>query len=191
MHATEVRTFLNGINPLALKPPGVSSNELFLTEQVECGPVFDVVPYVLADGYTLNLTTTASVTEFLGYDKPTNSVTVYIDGKKQTVPVPLPKFRTQKISTVVNLWDNQTLVLGGPVTSATQIIKHKVPLIADLPLIGWMFQSQTENSVKKKLMVFVTATIVDPAGNRVHSEDGLPFNPNTVPRQPKISSPSR
>jgi general secretion pathway protein D len=190
MHATEIRTFLNGINPLALKPPGVSSNELFLTKQVECGPILDVVPYVLSDGYTINLTTTASVTEFLGYDKPTNSVTVYIDGKKQTVPVPLPKFRTQKISTVVNLWDNQTLVLGGSVTSATQITKEKVPLIADLPLVGRLFQSQTENSVENKLMVFVTATIVDPAGNRVHSDDELPFKPNTIPSQPKISSPS-
>jgi beta-lactamase regulating signal transducer with metallopeptidase domain/type II secretory pathway component GspD/PulD (secretin) len=191
MHATEVRTFLNGINPLALKPPGVSSNELFLTEQVECGPVFDVVPSVLADGYTISLRTTASVTEFLGYDKPTNSVTVYINGKKQTVQVPLPKFRTQKISTVVNLWDNQTLVLGGPVTSAVQTTKHKVPLLGDLPLLGGLFRSQTENSVKKQLMVFVTATIVDPAGNRAHSDDGLPFKPSTVPPQPQISSPSR
>jgi Flp pilus assembly secretin CpaC/tetratricopeptide (TPR) repeat protein len=191
MHATEIRTFLNGINPLALKPPGVSSNELFLTKQVECGPILDVVPYVLSDGYTINLTTTASVTEFLGYDKATNSVTVYIDGKKQTVPVPLPKFRTQKISTVVNLWDDQTLVLSGPVTSATQTINNKVPLLADLPLIGGWFQSQTESSVEKKLMVFVTATIVDPAGNRVHSDDELPFNPNKFPPQPQLSTPSR
>jgi type II secretory pathway component GspD/PulD (secretin)/beta-lactamase regulating signal transducer with metallopeptidase domain len=170
-----------------------SSNSPSFVPQIgkmEIGPVVDVVPYVLSDGYTINLTVTASVTEFLGYAKPTNSLIAYINGHKQTVPVPLPKFRTQKISTVVNLWDNQTLVLGGPVTSATETIKHKVPLLADLPLIGGWFQSQTENSVEKKLMVFVTATIVDPAGNRVHSDDGLPFNPSTVPQQPQFSSPS-
>jgi type II secretory pathway component GspD/PulD (secretin) len=190
MRATVIQTVLTNINPLALKPPGVSSNELFLTEQVECGPVFDVVPSVLADGYTINLTTTASVTEFLGYDIPTNSVTVYINGKKQTVPVPFPKFRTQKISTVVNLWDNQTLVLGGPVTSAVQTTKNKVPLLGDLPLVGGLFRSQTEISVENHLMVFVTATIVDPAGNRVHSDDELPFKPNTIPLQPKIPTPS-
>jgi type II secretory pathway component GspD/PulD (secretin)/beta-lactamase regulating signal transducer with metallopeptidase domain len=193
MRATDIMTVLTNINPLALKPPGVSNNELFLTQQVECGPVFDVVPFVLSDGYTINLTATASVTEFLGYDKPTNSVTVYIDGKKQTVPVPLPKFSTQKISTVVNLWDNQTLVLGGPVTSTTQITKEKVPIIDDLPLIGRLFRSQTENSVKKQLMVFVTATIVDQAGNRVHSEKDVPFNPSTIPVQAPVDhfTPSR
>jgi beta-lactamase regulating signal transducer with metallopeptidase domain/Flp pilus assembly secretin CpaC len=193
MRATDIVTVLTNINPLALKLPGVSStnNDLFMTEQVGCGPVFDVVPYVLSDGYTLNLTTTASVTEFLGYDTATNSVTVYIDGHKQTVPVPLPKFRTQKISTVVNLWDDQTLVLGGPVTSAVQTTKDKVPLLGDLPLVGRLFQNQTKNSVEKRLMVFVTATIVDPAGNRVHSDSELPFNPSTIPPQPEISIPSR
>jgi type II secretory pathway component GspD/PulD (secretin)/beta-lactamase regulating signal transducer with metallopeptidase domain len=190
MRATDIMTVLTNINPLALKPPGVSSNELFLTQKVECGPVFDVVPYVLSDGYTINLAAFTTLLEFLGYDKPTNSVTVYIDGKKQTVPVPLPKFHTQKISTVVNLWDNQTLVLGGPVTLAVQITKDKVPLLGDLPLVGGLFRSQTENSVKKQLMVFVTATIVDPAGNRAHSDDELPSNP---PPQPPINSfnPSR
>jgi type II secretory pathway component GspD/PulD (secretin)/beta-lactamase regulating signal transducer with metallopeptidase domain len=193
MRATDIHTVPTGINPLALKPPGVSSNELFLTEQVECGPVFDVVPYVLSDRYTINLTTTASVIEFLGYDKPTNSVTAYINGKKQTVPVPLPKFRTQKISTVVNLWDNQTLVLSGPVTSVIQPAMDKVPLLGDLPLVGGLFRSQSKTGIKteKQLMVFVTATIVDPAGNRAHSDDNLPFNPTTIPPQPQTSSPSR
>ena len=33
-------------------------------------------------------------------------------------------------------------------------------------------------------MIFVTATIVDPAGNRVHSDDELPFAQSTIPPQP-------
>jgi hypothetical protein len=32
-------------------------------------------------------------------------------------------------------------------------------------------------------MIFVTATIIDPAGNRVHSDDELPFA-QPVPAQP-------
>ncbi|MGO8763517.1 MAG: M56 family metallopeptidase [Limisphaerales bacterium] len=184
MRATDVLTVLTGINPLALKPPGVSSNELFLKEQVASGPVIDVVPCVLADGYTLNLNTTASLTEFLGYNQPTNSVTVYINGKKQTVSVPLPKFRTTKMSALVNLYDNQTLVLSGPVVSVIQTIKDQVPLLDDLPLIGRLFRSQTETSVKKNLMVFMTATMVDPAGNRVRTDDELRFVSSSIPTQP-------
>jgi len=171
MRATDRLTALTGINPLALKPPGVSSNELFLTEQVECGPVLDVVPYVLSDGYTVNLTTTASMIEFLGYAKSTNSVTAYVDGQTQTVPVPLPKFRIRKMSALVNLWDGQTMILGKP----------------DEQFTGPAGKSDDD---KKELLVFVTATVVDPAGNRLHSVDELPFNPSTTPPQPKFPSPS-
>jgi len=62
-----------------------------------------------------------------------------------------------------------------------------------LPLVGGLFRSQSKTGIKteKQLMVFVTATIVDPAGNRAHSDDNLPFNPTTIPPQPQTSSPSR
>ena len=39
------------------------------------------------------------------------------------------------------------------------------------------------HAVKKNLMIFVTATIVDPAGNRVHSPDEMPFAQSTTPEQ--------
>jgi hypothetical protein len=32
-------------------------------------------------------------------------------------------------------------------------------------------------------MIFVTPTIIDPAGNRYHSDDEMPFNPNVIPAQ--------
>lgn len=37
---------------------------------------------------------------------------------------------------------------------------------------------------KKRLFVFVTVTIIDPAGNRVHSDEDLPFAADSVPKQP-------
>jgi len=39
-----------------------------ITQQVETGPILDVVPYVLADGYTINLALIPSLTDFNGYD---------------------------------------------------------------------------------------------------------------------------
>ena len=50
----------------------------------------------------------------------------------------------------------------------------------------WFADAEKKNSdADKQLLVFVTATIVDPAGNRVHSDDALPFNPSTIPPQPR------
>ncbi|MBU6410813.1 MAG: hypothetical protein KGR98_10550, partial [Verrucomicrobia bacterium] len=82
--------------------------------------------------------------------------------------------------------DNQTVVLGGLISSAINSTKDKIPFLGDLPVVGRLFQSQSKESVRKNLMIFVTATIVDPAGNRVHSDSELPFNPVTIPPQPVV-----
>jgi general secretion pathway protein D len=62
-------------------------------------------------------------------------------------------------------------------------------MLGDLPLLGRLFQSQSKNTEKKNLMIFVTATIVDPAGSRVHSDDELPFAQSAVPAQPAENVP--
>ncbi len=170
MKATDI---VNVVTNYALVENSTNPSVIPKIGKFETGPVVDVVPHVYSDEYTINLTTTASVFEFLGYDKPTNSVTAYKNGLKLTVPLPLPKFRTENMSADVNLFDGQTLVLSGPVTSATQTTKNKTPLLGDLPLVGRLFRSQTENLVENRLMVFVTVEIVDPAGNRLHSDDEM------------------
>ena len=85
----------------------------------------------------------------------------------------------------MNVWDNQTVVIGGLISSPIQSTKDKVPVLGDIPLMGRLFQSQCKNTPRKNLMIFVTATIVDPAGNRVHTDDELPFAQNAIPPQPR------
>jgi general secretion pathway protein D len=151
-------------------------------QQVEIGPVLDVIPVVLSDGYTINLTLIPSLTEFSGYD-PSPSIPGVNVANVVMIPTILPHFTVRQVIGTVNIWDNQTVVLGGLISSTVQSTKDKVPMLGDLPLVGRLFQSQTKASVKKNLMIFVTATIVDPAGNRVHSDDELPFAQSTIPPQ--------
>jgi general secretion pathway protein D len=159
------------------------------TQQVETGPVLDVVPDVLSDGYTINLTLIPSLTEFAGYDTPppVSAVSGQIGGLNVVqLPVVLPDFTVRQVVTTVNIWDNQTIVIGGLISSATVSTQDKVPVMGDLPLVGNLFQSKSKTIAKKNLMIFVTATIVDPAGNRVHSDDELPFAQTGIPSQPAV-----
>jgi general secretion pathway protein D len=156
----------------------------YTTQPVETGPILDVVPYVLSDGYTINLALIPSVTEFTGYETPPTIPDVTGNLNVVQLPVVLPSFTVRQVVTTVNVWDNQTVVIGGLISSAVLSTKDKVPAIGDLPMIGRLFQSQSKQTVKKNLMIFVTATIVDPAGNRVHSDDDLPFAQTTIPPQP-------
>jgi general secretion pathway protein D len=163
--------------------PGTSAIT-FQTQPVETGPILDVVPYVLSDGFTVNLALIPSVTVFNGYDTPPVIPSVTGNLNVVQLPVVLPDFTVRQVVTTVNVWDNQTVVIGGLISSTVETIKDKVPVIGDLPFAGRLFQSQSKTTEKNNLIIFVTATIVDPAGNRVHSDDEMPFAQNSIPPQP-------
>jgi general secretion pathway protein D len=171
--AVQAQVINNPVQPSAITPQ---------QQQVEVGPVLDVVPCVLSDGFTINLTLIPSLTEFAGYDTPPTIPGVNVANVVQ-VPTILPDFIVRQVVTTVNIWDHQTIVLGGLISSSIQSTKDKVPMLGDLPLVGRLFQSQSKTTSRKNLMIFVTATIVDPAGNRVHSDDELPFAQSTIPPQ--------
>ncbi|MGH7941432.1 MAG: type II secretion system protein GspD [Limisphaerales bacterium] len=165
--------------------PGVSAITPTV-QQVETGPILDVVPDVLSDGYTINLTLIPSLIEFTGYETPPSLGSFSASGLNVVLlPTALPAFSVRETTTTVNVWDGQTVVLGGLVYS--QIIEEKdtVPVIGDIPILGRLFQSEQKTETKRNLMIFVTPTIIDPAGNRVHSDDELPFAQNSVPKQPQ------
>ena len=114
-----------------------------------------MVPYVLSDGYTINLTLIPQVLQFLQYD-PVPTVPGYtptvcdLQRRRPTLPTVLPHFTVREIVTEVNIWDNQTVVLGGLISSAINTTKDKVPFLGDLPLVGRLFQSQSKTIVKEE-----------------------------------------
>jgi beta-lactamase regulating signal transducer with metallopeptidase domain len=86
-----------------------STNVVPQIGKVEIGPTIDIIPYVLADGYTINLAAIPQLLEFLGYDKiPVPNKT----GQNVSLPTVLPHFRARQTVADVNLWDGQTMVLG-------------------------------------------------------------------------------
>jgi general secretion pathway protein D len=164
--------------------PGVSAITP-VVQQVETGPILDVIPDVLSDGYTINLTLIPSLIEFQGYQSPPSLGSFTTAGLNVVLlPTALPQFSVREATTTVNLWDGQTVVLGGLVSSEVGEEKDSVPVLGDVPILGRLFQSNQKTEDKRNLMIFVTATLIDPAGNRIHSDDELPFAQAGVPQQP-------
>ena len=126
---------------------------------VETGPILDVIPRVLSDGYTIELPVIASVVEFLGYAQSTNTTPAYNSaGQEIDVPTVSPQFRVQSTTNSVNLFDDQTLVIG-----LKDNQDQTDAAFAEL-------DGSKSNSLNRHTLVFVTATIIDPAGNRVHED---------------------
>ena len=165
------------------------------TETLPFGPTLDVIPYVSADGFSIQMTLIPSMAEFVGYDPPGPFATILQSisgGAGANAPLvailPLPHFRIRQVTTSVNVWDGQTVVLGGLISEDVSKMKDQVPILGDIPLLGRLFRTEISQTQKKNLLIFVTPTIIDPAGNRYHSEDEMPYAQNGFPVQPKLSA---
>jgi len=184
MRVTQVMTVIDGINPQALTPPGLSSidgtnllNVFNLTKR-EFGPVFDVIPRVMSDGFVVNLQIKASSDVYAGSFPQTNgpgvrNVIIYVNGVPEQSPLPLmpATVMERQFMAHANLYDGQTLLLSHPFDPRT------------------LEPVEKPGQKSKHLLVLVTATIVDPAGNRVHADDDLPFAQDHVPPAYDASEP--
>jgi general secretion pathway protein D len=151
------------------------------------GPTLDVIPYVSADDFTVQMTIIPTVTEFIGYDSANQFVPQATSGGQSiTAVLPLPHFRVRQVVTSASVWDAQTLVIGGLITDSVTKINDQVPVLGDIPLLGRLFQSQSNSKSKKNLLIFVTPTIVNPDGTRFHSDDEMPFAQTSFPPQKAI-----
>lgn len=159
-----------------------------ITQALSFGQVLDVVPFVSADGYTIQLNVVPTFTEFLGYDQDVARQFRTVVPNLPVQDTPLPRFRVRQVATTAIVWDGQTVVLGGLIAENVKKTREKIPVLGDIPFVGRLFRSETADSTKKNLVIFVTPTIIDPAGNRIHSVDNLPYDPNRIPEQ-KATTP--
>ena len=67
---------------------------------------------------------------------------------------------TQEISTQVLVENGETLVLGGIYQQEITTGIQKVPLLGDIPYLGYLFRNSVEQSKKAELLIFVTPRIV-------------------------------
>jgi general secretion pathway protein D len=66
--------------------------------------------------------------------------------------------RTIKTNIVVNSGD--TAVLGGLIRDEESIDETKVPILGDIPVLGWLFKSRLMTKKKINLVVFITPRII-------------------------------
>jgi type II secretory pathway component GspD/PulD (secretin)/tetratricopeptide (TPR) repeat protein len=151
------------------------------TTQLSLGPTLDVLPFVSADEFSVQMTLIPSVINFIGYDNPGQFVpqASVPGGSTLTAVLPLPHFTLRQVVTSVSVWDAQTVVLGGLMTDSISRTKDEIPLLGDLPFVGQLFRSESSLKNKKNLMVFVTPTIINPDGTRYHSDEEFPFAPGS------------
>jgi len=70
---------------------------------------------------------------------------------------------TSKVETETNMIvrDGETIMLGGMLFQKESLVKRKLPLLGDLPLVGGLFQHNDAEQANSELIVFVTPFVID------------------------------
>lgn len=76
-----------------------------------------------------------------------------------------PTTSKRSASTTVVVKDSQTMVIGGLIRDNVTSATSKVPLLGDIPLLGWLFKSKTTHVEKTNLMIFITPYIIKTEGD--------------------------
>ncbi len=142
----------------------------------DIGVLLEVTPTVENDGYTIGLDLRPQVLEFRGYDTEHNVLTTLDNGAEIEWKFNMPIIAARTVETSVVIYNGETVVLGGMINEKVEEFVDSVPILSDVPLIGRLFENSGERTVKRNLLVFVTARLVDPAGQPLREKEsqGIP-----------------
>jgi general secretion pathway protein D len=117
-------------------------------EFVSAGVTLTVSPHISADNY-LRLEIELEVSSFTG--------------TAGAVGLPPPRITNNLVSTVA-LPNGYTVVMGGLIGDEETVSEDKIPLLGDIPAIGYLFKSKTRRKIKRNLFIFVTPHILRQQG---------------------------
>lgn len=78
----------------------------------------------------------------------------------QSGSIALPRVASSTIATTVLLSSGQTAVLGGLVTRTQSDTEIKLPLLGDIPFLGYLFKNKVTSDSKTTLIVFITPNVI-------------------------------
>ena len=78
-----------------------------------------------------------------------------------------PVVDTRGCETQVRIKNGETVVLGGLIEDDHKVDVKKVPVLGDIPLLGNLFRNRYVYRIKRNLLIFVTATLINPRGEAV------------------------
>ncbi len=142
------------------------------------GTVLTVTPRISANDY-IWLRVVPDVSSFFG------TATETIGGAIYQADI----FDFRHIDTQVLIPNANTLVMGGMVSDSPNVSYTKVPVLGDIPLLGYAFRSENKTAQKDNLLIFITPTIVKDTDFQPATTDFLksrattmkaPLNPNKI-----------
>ena len=128
---------------------GSANNTGFISESVQyvdVGLKLDIEPTIYLDD-DVGIKLALEVSSLVNTIKTTAGSTVYEIG-------------TRNVETVLRLHDGETQLMAGLINNSEQIAAKKVPGLGDLPVLGRLFSSQSDNGQRSEIVLSITPHII-------------------------------
>jgi type II secretion system protein D len=94
----------------------------------------------------------------------------------------IPTINTRYVKTSVTVPNNSTLVLGGLIQQSTNRVKSGIPVLSNIPLLGYLFSTTTKEKIRQELVILVRPVVAwTPPETQIlrqRSEEFLNLEPN-------------
>jgi general secretion pathway protein D len=134
--------------PTTVTSQGTSTTQTSFAGFADATTSLTITPQVSPDGY-INLKIAQSFEEFSGQGSGNG--------------VPPPKV-SNNVMTMITVPDRHTAILGGFTRDSATDTKTGVPILMDIPLIGWLAGSRSVRMTKSRLYLFVRPRILSSDG---------------------------
>ena len=116
----------------------------------EIGIILKVTPMITEDG-TISMDLSPEISEKVG------DLDLEVEGITYKVPI----IDKRSAATKVVVGNGQTLIIGGLIKDKNVTTRAKVPVLGDMPILGYFFKSQSTLKEKVELLIFVSPTVVN------------------------------
>ena len=162
---------------------GITGGTLVTIERKDVGVTLELTPQVLEDDL-IRLEIKQEITAIA------ENVAQTIGSGSASIPVgPTTTKRSMETTTIAQ--DQQTLVVGGLVRDNLTLSERKVPLLGDIPWLGWLFKSQSRQIEKLNLLVFLTPHLVRDDADVVELRVRKAKDINILQRDNRIEEPTK
>jgi general secretion pathway protein D len=162
---------------------GITGGTLVTIERKDVGVTLELTPQVLENDL-IRLEIKQELTAIA------DNVAQTIGTGTASIPVgPTTTKRSMETTTIAK--DQQTIVIGGLVRDNITISERKVPLLGDIPFLGWLFKFQSRQTEKLNLLVFLTPTLVRDEVDMVELNARKSAELGALQRENRIEEPTR
>lgn len=103
-------------------------------------------------------------------------------GSTTTSGLDSPTISERRLNSSVAIADGQTIALGGLISDSRTQSKNGIPLLQDIPGLGWLFGTRNNAVTRTELIVLITPHVIrDPATSRAITQELQQKVPLTIP----------